>query len=514
MNLLIDPVFRVETSVGRECHSLPELLQALGDDRVESLLGLQRHQEDAVHIFLCYLAGAVLAREGRTDPRQNAEFWLAGLRRLTGRDDDCAWMLVVEDVTRPAFMQAPAHQKADFAAFKPKAMTPVALDILPTAKNHDVKSTKSENAMPDAWVYALISLQTMSGFFGQGNYGIARMNGGFASRPMVALADTPRPGTRWRRDTAKLLAVRDELLAGPWRYSPEGLALMWTQPWDLKTSLSLTTLDPFFIELARAVRLVSDKGRIVAFGASSKAARVAANGDGVLGDPWTPINLNDKKKGQSALTVSSAGLTPELLRNLLFEEGYAPGKMQQIDAGQENRDCCFNATVLVRGQGTTDGFHHIALSVPGRAAGRLFRRNSERDKLARLSKTALNDAKEMQNRILKPALIALLEGGPDKINFDKREINAWLSAAVKQYSDAWAVDYFPWLWRIAEHADDDAARLQWLQALSVKAKTVFADALARYPSRQGRRYRSQVQAEALFYGSLYKTFPELKESRP
>ncbi|MEI7868861.1 MAG: hypothetical protein WCI11_13295 [Candidatus Methylumidiphilus sp.] len=83
MNLLTDPVFRVETPDGQERLSLPQLLEALGLDRVESLPGLQRHQEDAFHIFLCYLAGAVLARESQTDPCQNAEFWLEGIRRLT-----------------------------------------------------------------------------------------------------------------------------------------------------------------------------------------------------------------------------------------------------------------------------------------------------------------------------------------------------------------------------------------------------------------------------------------------
>ena len=61
--------------------------------------------------------------------------------------------------------------------------TPDALDILPTAKNHDVKSSRVASPDFDEWIFALISLQTMAGFYGRGNYGIARMNSGHGSRP-------------------------------------------------------------------------------------------------------------------------------------------------------------------------------------------------------------------------------------------------------------------------------------------------------------------------------------------
>ncbi|MGI2325518.1 MULTISPECIES: type I-E CRISPR-associated protein Cse1/CasA [unclassified Methylococcus] len=511
MNLLTDPLFRVETPDGIERLSLPQLLEALGQDRVESLLGLQRHQEDAFHIFLCYLAGAVLAREARSEPRQPEDFWHEGIRKLTGRDDDWAWTLIVDDVTQPAFMQAPVPDKKDFGAFKLKARTADALDILPTAKNHDVKASRSGATSPDGWVYALVSLQTMSGFFGQGNYGIARMNGGFGSRPAVAVYHAERMGMRWHCDVTRLVGIREELLAGPWGYRERGIVLVWEQPWDLESSLSLNVLDPFYIEIARAVRLMGDGKNVQAFGASTKAARLAAgDAGGVLGDPWTPVNVADKKKGQSAMTVSASGLSPELIRNVLFEDGFRAARMQCLLEENEGQSCLFSATVLVRGQGTTDGFHHVAIPVPARAH-RLFRRRSERDRLASISKTALNDAKEIQNRVLKPSVIALLEAGPDKIDFDRREVNLWLNEATQRFSAAWSEDYFPWLWRQAEQDDADAARLEWLRALRDKAHKVLEEAIARYPSREGRRYRARVKAEGLFHGSLFKTFPQLKE---
>jgi len=43
MNLLTEPLFRVETLDGLRQLSLPVLLSDLGADEVESLPGLQRH---------------------------------------------------------------------------------------------------------------------------------------------------------------------------------------------------------------------------------------------------------------------------------------------------------------------------------------------------------------------------------------------------------------------------------------------------------------------------------------
>ena len=60
--------------------------------------------------------------------------------------------------------------------------------MLITARNHDAKRAANRHATPEDWILALVSLQTMSGYSGNGKNGIARMNGGFASRPLVGLA--------------------------------------------------------------------------------------------------------------------------------------------------------------------------------------------------------------------------------------------------------------------------------------------------------------------------------------
>lgn len=510
MNLLIDPLFRAKNKDGTKKMSLPHLLEALGEDRVESLLGLQRHQEDAFHIFLCYLAGAVLAREGKSDPVQNEEFWRKGIRCLAGRDDDCAWTLVVEDVTKPAFMQPPVESEEDFIQnYKPEADIPDALDLLIKTKNHDIKSEKMGAPSEENWVYALISSQTMNGFSGKYNYGIARMNGGYGSRPCVGLLYGFSFGKRWVRDTNNLLSSRHGLLKNPWPYRDDGIVLTWLTVWNRKSSLDLKELDPFFIEIARAFRLVRKGNGIRAVKAPTKTRRINAEKQkGVLGDPWIPLN----SEKVTALTISSAGLTPKLLRDLIFEDGFKPASMQKPDKENDAPSCYFYASVLVRGQGITEGLHTKKIKIPPKAGVSLFSNKEERDGLADLSKTGLGLASAMADKVLGLALFALMEGGPEKLDFNKREIKSWVQTMKKHFTDSWADEFFPWLWRTVDYPDNDSAELEWVHIIHGQAWKILQKAISRCPERSGRLYRGRVKAESVFKGSINNNFPILKEA--
>ena len=117
----------------------------------------------------------------------------------------------------------------------------------------------------------------------------------------------------------------------------------------------------------------------------------------------------------------------------------------------------------------------------------------------------------MQNKVLKSALFSFVEAGPNKINFDKPELASWVESSARQFAAAWSQDYFDWLWRTVDHPDQEAARLEWLHALTDKAVAVLDSAMERAPQRNGRHYRARVRANGLFHGLTYKTFPELKE---
>ena len=105
--------------------------------------------------------------------------------------DDLPWHLVVDDITKPAFMQAPARSQAGAKDYQNRVTTPDELDMLVTSKNHDLKSAVAQRASVDDWIFALITLQTMEGFGGAGNYGISRMNGGLGNRPAFSPGPVP-----------------------------------------------------------------------------------------------------------------------------------------------------------------------------------------------------------------------------------------------------------------------------------------------------------------------------------
>ena len=412
------------------------------------------------------------------------------------------WCLLVDDSKQPAFMQPPVRTDEMAKEFSPKADTPDDLDVLQTAKNHDVKTARMVHSGPEDWVYALISLQTMTGFMGAGNQGIARMNGGSGSRPCVGIITNLEMSERWMRDTPRVLAHRNSLLAPDWPYSNSGLSLLWCVPWDGSTQLAVDSLDPLFIEVARRVRLTEENYSITALGAGCKKTRIAAKDlKGNLGDPWTPIT----KKTGGALTVPAAGFTPSLLRDLLLDETrYQPAAMQTLEPGDTS--VWFRASVIAGGQGKTDGYHEAMIPV-GRRPRFALAGGPDRDRLTRLSKWALDQAGTAQYRVLKPALFMLIEGGPEGFpDTNKTEAGHWVSHFTAVYSARWGEIYFPWLWEALD-LDDETAKANWHEQLYTMAHEALEAAMDSAPRHTGRRYRGQVRADGLFNGLWKKHFP-------
>lgn len=509
-NLLLDDVFGIQRpSSERQRLPLPTLLESLGQGEVESFTGVQRHQADAFHMFLCYLAGAVLDQAGETNPIKDEAFWLEGLRHLTGHDGDAAWTLFVEDPTRPAFMQPPVPDAGIFETYKPKAETPDQLDVLQTAKNHDLKGSRLNEATVEAWALSLISMQTMSGFLGQGNYGISRMNGGFASRPCVACYTEMQPAKRWQEDVVRLMSRLKALLLPPWPFRHDGHSLLWLTPWDGTEGLGLDKLHPFFIEVCRLARLVPKGESLIALGKPSRVARITVSKEtaGNVGDAWIPL----KRENQAALTASARGFHPELLRDLIIaHENYQPAAMQMPPAGAGS--AWFHASVLVRGQGTTDGYHEARVYIAPKAKKLLLQGGGARDRLGLLSDWALTRARDVRSKALRPALFSLVEGGPEQWpDTTRREASRWVDSWLARYDQHWASGYFPWLWQTIDQNDEDA-RAQWLDGLKKLAAGVLEDALNAAPQHTGRRYRARVRSTGLFHGAFRKHFDKEMES--
>ncbi len=249
---------------------MPELYAALFADDVESFPALRPHQRHAWHALLCQLAAIACIRASLSCPPSDAEGWRVALEGLTPDFPEGEPWRLVSPLDRPAFLQPVVGAVDGFKRF----VTPDQLDILVTSKNHDVKVARLAESKADDWLFALVTLQTMEGFLGAGNYGVSRMNGGFSNRPGFSLAPVGGVGAHVRRDTERLIDLREKMLDHSAGFDEGGLALVWLAPWDGATSLRPKELDPYYIEICRRVRLAEKNQRIHACASGSKAPRI------------------------------------------------------------------------------------------------------------------------------------------------------------------------------------------------------------------------------------------------
>lgn len=492
LDLLREPL--IQTDAG--WHSLPGLLAAMAQGAVQGFPALRPHQRPAWHMFLVQLSVLALDAAGHGDLPQDEETWRAALRALTpGFPDDEPWHLIGLDRTRPAFLQP-----ADPGGLKwSQVATPDALDMLITSRNHDVKREIARQAAPQDWIFALVSLQTMEGFGGAGNYGVARMNGGSSSRVLLGLAPARGAATLvdqsawWARDVACLLDGRKGIA---------GKALIWQETWPDGHSLDLSALDPLFIEVCRRIRLTAGHGRIQADRSTSKAARIAGkDAKGNLGDPWAPVHLSEGK----SLTLGEQDWTYELLFRLLYKSPreWAEPALAVRQAREASGPMLLVAEAFARGNSKTDGFKSRIVPVPVAMVRELF---GERPKA--IAPGVLADISAV-DLALRNGLATVAAGGlRNKVGKPHYIRSQPAREALRRHADQ---TFFPELWaRMAATSDADLApiRALFLERLAHFAREEFTRALPAIPCASLMRPRAEARGrQALEYG-LARAMPE------
>ena len=510
-NILRDRPIRFNKSNGSRAEaSLPEVYAALLADGVDAFPALRPHQHHAWHAFLVQLGAMAVHQAGVVDLPSGAGDWEAVIRGLT-RDypGDEPWHLVVDDITKPAFMQPPARSKERGKDYKSAVATPDELDMLVTSKNHDLKSAVAVQAGVDDWIFALITLQTMDGFGGAGNYGISRMNGGLGNRPAFSLAPSGQgPGAHVKRDIVALLEHRPELLEENAHYPAYGgAALLWTLPWDGTPveALLQDQLDPLYIEVCRRIRLrPGADGQLNAIRSSSKAARIEGKAlKGRTGDPWTPVN--GSREGLP-LTLSDGGFSYKRVTEYLLDwerpallkptrsEQRSPERMQLV------------ARAMVRGQGKTAGYHERRIPIGHKFKSAMLRRDAT-EELGDIAKKRIEEVRTVQ-RILSHAIqVFSARGDADKVSPEHRALaRSWLNRRLDDIVDARFFENLQEEFE-ADENDRQGIRNHWLMNESKggvvdHARALLRDAADSLPCPAIHRYKARVNAEGLFEGRI------------
>ena len=493
--------------------SLSEVYTALVKDEIASFPALRPHQRHAWHAFLVQLGAIAMHKAGIVEPPEDAGEWRRIIRALTPDfPNDEPWQLVVEDITRPAFLQPPTSSEDKIADYKNTVATPDELDMLVTSKNHDLKASVASSGDIDDWIFALVSLQTTEGFLGAGNYGISRMNGGLGCRPAFSLAPSARHGIHAHRDILALLKHRERLLDDHDLFfqADAGLDLLWLKEWDgTRPEMITAGLDPFYIEICRRIRLMStvDK-QLLAIRATSKAARInSRNLKGITGDPWTPINPKESK----SLTLSAAGFRYRRTAEYLSAEWTQPVLFEPLDS--EKGTMTLIARGMVRGQGKTEGYHERTVELRPKTVG-AFGRPGGLDELGELSRERIEDIR-LLHRILRHAISVFAAGGDTESVSDEHRAraNAW----VNLHDDIVDRDFFGHLQD--EFELDGAARRrqvrnEWRRGMVDEARTILQQAEETLPCPAIQRYRARVRSESVFEGRIRGNngFPELYTS--
>ena len=499
MNLMIDPIL---SHTGGKV-SLPGLFSTMVRDEMVGFPALRPHQRPAWHMFLVQLAVLSLLTAGRRDLPEDESVWRAVLRTLTpDHEDDAPWQLVVNDNKKPAFLQPP-----DPGGLKwKKVTTPDELDLLITSRNHDLKQSVAKKAAVEDWVFALVSLQTSEGYGGPGNHGIARMNGGSSSRPMLGLVPKLPKGADianlsvnfsawWKRDVLSLIKMR----VSKNEMGIRTPSLLWCLDWVEGKQLEIVGLDNLFIEVCRRVRLNINGGILSAKRTNSKAPRINAKMfRGNVGDPWAPVHKSDGK----GFTLSSGEFDFTQLNKLLYSGDWAIPPLAE-PAPDEKGDMLLLAEALARGNCKTEGFKSRVVLVPGKVVP-IFHSETA----ATYSKKQIDEIKVF-DKALRNAL-ALMSAGGDWDAVEKKHYNH-TKEARNLFSKKVDRFFFYHLWQrlsVEEQSEDvkTEARYKFLKELMKAAEAELEAALPAMPCTVIRRPRAEMRARRFFFGTLRKEY--------
>ena len=279
--------------------------------------------------------------------------------------------------------------------------------------------------------------------------------------------------------------------------------------WDGVHSLNFESLDPFYIEVCRRVRLEEADGHWVARVIGSKAARITSDTlNGQTGDAWTPLDKVEAK----ALAVPAGGFGYKLATELAFGQKYEPAPASLLRADDGHQDVVLLAQGVTRGKGKTEGYHERRIPVSRRMVGMM--RSGQTDQLAKLARERI-EAIDAVGEVLWGALCALLQNAQK----GKAKTPVGITERANRFAKLFEADadarFFADLALEIEASTPDESqqvRAAWLLDLEARAEAILRAAFSAGPRSAQRRYQAQAAALGRFQGGLRgnkSSLPEL-----
>ena len=504
LNILAEPLIRYQSNArSMVAVSLPEIYTALLANKVETFLSVRPHQRHAWHTFLVQLGAMAMHRAGKDTPPETAEDWGALIRGLTpDYPEDEPWQLVVDDITKPAFMQPPARSADKLADYKSRVDTPDELDMLVTSKNHDLKAAVAVTPSTDDWLFSLANLQTMEGYGGRGNYGISRMPSGYGNRCAFSFTPSTRPGAHFLHDMTILLKLRGTFM-DEYSMTDSGIGLLWVVPWDGTKAEKklLSDLEPYYIEVCRRVRLRREGGKLTALRANSDDRRVS-DAKGLVGDPWMPVGNNSNPRGTPPAFLGYRKFSYErVVDGLTSPDWKAPPLLKVLPDG----DAFLVARGMVRGEGSTAGYHQRIVPFRQKTI-RFLRTLDSSQQVGKIARERIEQIAIVQ-RGLRYAISVFAAGGKtDGIAEEHRaRANPWANKLTEIVDD----NFFEDLQFELEEVDESrrkAIRRNWLyngkNGVIDQASSLLGEAGNSLPCPSIQRYKAKAKADSAFGGWL------------
>ncbi|OON87121.1 type I-E CRISPR-associated protein Cse1/CasA [Pyramidobacter sp. YE332] len=529
-NLLTERWLSVENPQGAVRRlSLPELFSALERNEVAAFPALLPHQAGPWHVFLVQLACHCLETAGQIenlpppDPksswamlgRHSPDEWREMIRGVVPDYSrkfplDEPWCLVTDDLNKPAFMQVPAPD-GDFADYRGEAPLPDDLDLLISAKNFDVKSGVMKRPSAEEWIFALISLQTNSGFLGRGNYGVARQNGGWSIRPILTLQSSSSPGARWGRDARVILNCPPDWELYAFCRSEKETRLLWLEPWNGKTSSALRDLHPLFIEICRRVRAVRSGNSVSVKKAASACARVnIEKTGGNLRDPWEPVVFDKQGSHVFGSNLNYANLARILAEAEGMQKPLLLRYHKGIDDPEATQAWC---SALRKGQGKTEGYEErlIPVSVAG---------VSDKFTLWRAAGAMITLVKTAKNTVLGVALARFMQCGKSAdgngtIDWNSSAVKNWIPVVKNKMEDKVETLFFRYLWDTCSRMTDgeitdESWLVPWKTCLRRLVRKYYEIGVSSLPGSVSQSVKARALSE-LTLGRLLAIYLKIAE---